>query len=377
LSESRVEGETRFRRDSLESYRARAAQVWASGADGIYIFNYFDPKGPIWRELGDPKALRSRDKLYFISPRNGSPDAYLAGGRQYQHVPILTPSNPWLVPEDRPSEVDLAVGDDLPWAQQAGLKPKVTCHVQTLGTGRPAVMLNGRPLEDPTVAEQWLDFPVPPNWVRKGVNRFTIAGAKVPQSRASSAEWNFAYGGTQLPESPWRKEGFYTAGCLAEVRDGKLLIADRSTEGGGYAFFRCPCFIRPGDETVIEARLKTISGWSSVIVENGVSGEEICFYPDMVRARHCGLNHAVNTADAFHTYRIVLKEKDFQVYVDGQLRINGEGRLTHPASNGRSGVMFGAANSPSLGEALWESVRIRNRAVTLLDLVLEIRYGEG
>jgi hypothetical protein len=37
--------------------------------------------------------------------------------------------------------------------------------------------------------------------------------------------------------------------------------------------------------------------------------------------------------------------------------------------------MFGAANSPSLGEALWESVRIRNRALTLLDLALSIRYG--
>ena len=154
----------------------------------------------------------------------------------------------------------------------------------------------------------------------------------------------------------------------------KLLIADRSTEGGSYAFFRCPCFLRPGDETVIEARLRTNSGWSSILIENGVSGEEICFYPDKVQARHCGLSCDANTADACHTYRMVLKGKDFQVYVDGELRLDGTGKLTHPAWNGRSGVMFGAANSPGMGEALWESIKVRSRAITLLDLVLEIRY---
>jgi hypothetical protein len=376
LSESRVLGESRFSRNSLESYRARAMRAWAAGADGIYIFNYFDPTGPIWRELGDPKALSRKDKLYFASPRNGPPDSYLAGGRQYLRVAVLTPSNPWPVPEDRPIEVELPIGDDLVQAEQAGLEPKATCHVQALGSSRLAVSWNGQPLENATAVSDWLDFPVSPARVRKGVNRVVFSAAASVRSAGPDAEWTFVYNGSKLPESPWQKEGFYTTtGCVAEVKNGKLLIADRSTESGGYAFFRCPCFIRPADETVIEARLQTISGWSSVMVENGVSGEEICFYPDAVKARYSGLSHPMNTTDAFHTYRIAIKDKEFKVYVDGQLGIDGAGRLTYPAWNGRSGVAFGAANSPSLGEALWETVKIRNRGVTLLDLVLEIRYG--
>ena len=376
LSESRVQGETRFRRNSLESYRARALQLWTAGADGVYIFNYFNPRGPIWRELGDPEGLRTKDKLYFVTVRNGQPGRYLAGGRQHQNVPILTPTNPWLVPTDAPVEFELAVGDDLEWAQKAGLEPRVMCHVRAIGTGALEVALNGQRLDEPTVVDEWLDFPAPPAGVRKGLNRLSVSAAEQEPANVQDDDWALVYDGSEMPSLPWQRMGF-GKDCLAEVRDGKLLIADRSTEGGSYAFFQYPCLIRPGDETVVEIRVKPISGWSSVLIENGTSGEEIMFYPDKVKARHCGLTYAMDTTDEFHTYRIVLQEESFKVYVDGVLRLDGEGRFTRPAWNGRSGVMFGAANSPSLGEALWESVKIRNAAVTLLDLVLSIRYGSG
>ena len=374
LSDSRVQGETRFRRSSIESYRARAMRAWAAGADGIYIFNYFNPRGPIWRELGDRESLRTKDKLYFVTARNGAPDRYLAGGRQHQHVPILTPTNPWLIPTDEPARVELTVGDDLQWAEQAGADPQVTCHVRTLGTGSLEVAFNGERLGDPTAVEDWSDFPVPPQSVEKGVNRISLRTPQRQQDTGADSTWDLVYEGSSLPSLPWQKFGF-TDDCLAEVRDGKLLIADRGTQSGDYAYFYYPCFIRPADETVVEARVKPISGWSSVLIENGVSGEEIVFYPDKVKARHCGLTYAMDATDAFHAYRIVITDDSFKVYVDGDLRLDGEGRLTNPAANGRSGVMFGASNSYNVGEALWESVKIRNKAVTLLDIALSIRYN--
>jgi hypothetical protein len=374
LSESRVQGETRFSRNSLESYRARAMRAWAAGADGIYVFNYFNPRGPIWRELGDPESLRTRDKLYFVTVRNGFPDRYLAGGSQHRHVPILTPSNPWLVPSDQPAETEVEIGDDLEWAQEAGLKPNVTCHVRTLGAGPVEVAINGEQLGEPTAVQGWLDFAVSPLLVRKGSNRISVRAPEPEGEAATDLDWTVLYKGSEMPLPPWQKMGF-GGDCVAEVQDGTLLIADRSTEGGSYAYFRYPCYIRPADETVVEVRVKPISGWSSVMIENGVSGEEIQFFPDQVKARYCGLSYAMDTTDAFHTYRIIIQEESFRVYVDGELRLDGEGRFTRPAWNGRSGVMFGAANSPSVGEALWESVKIRNKAVTLLDLALAIRYG--
>jgi hypothetical protein len=82
----------------------------------------------------------------------------------------------------------------------------------------------------------------------------------------------------------------------------------------------------------------------------------------------------MSTIDVFHTYRIVICRQDLTVYVDGQLRIDAAGRFTYPAPNGRSGVAFGGANSPSLGEALWKSVKLENPTASLLDVVLSIQY---
>jgi len=267
------------------------------------------------------------------------------------------------------------VGDDLRRAQPEGRQGEVTCHLQTTGGGAIEATLNGNTLGDPTVAGDWLDFPIPPEWLKQGVNRFGLRSQPEPRRTGAEPEWTVQYTGDKMPSSPWTKMGF-RGSCLAEVRDGNLFIADRGTEGGDYAFFRYPCFIDPSDETIIEVRLKVVSGWSSVLIENGVSSVEIQFYPDRVEARNCRLSHAIDTTATFHTYRISIEEDDFQVSVDGQPAIDGTGRLTHPAYNGRSGIAFGAANSPSLGEACWESVKIHNRARSLNDLVLSIRFKE-
>ena len=165
--------------------------------------------------------------------------------------------------------------------------------------------------------------------------------------------------------------------CAAEMRDGALLLADRGTSGGTYAYFQNLSAIRPDAEAVVEARCKLLSGFSSVLVENGTSGEEIMFYPDQVKIRHCGLACPMVTTDAFHTYRIVIHGQDLRVYVDGELRLDAAGRFTHPAPNGRSGVAFGGANSPNVGEALWASVKIRNPTVSLLDAALSIEFSGG
>jgi hypothetical protein len=367
LSESRVLGESRFSRQSIESYRARALRAWAAGADGIYLFNYFDPRGAVWRELGDPAALRKRDKLYFVTVRNGDPERYLASGRKHQHVPILTPSNPWPLPSDQSRDVVLKLDDDLAQAD----KNQATCHVWASAPYL-EVKLNGQRLEKPAVKGEWLDFPVPPTLLRPVVNH--LAFSSLPQQRAagSTDQWTCVWEAPRLPGQPWRKMGF-ARDCVAEIRDGKLLLADRGTKPGSYAYFENRHAIRPDDEVIVEARARLLSGFSSVLVENGVAGEEILFFPDRVQVRSCGLRYLMPTTDAFHTYRIVIHRKDLKVYVNGQLRIDARGRFTSPAPNGRSGVAFGGANSGSLGEALWESVKIHNPAVSLLDVALSIR----
>ncbi len=369
LSDSRVRGGARFSRRSLESYRGRALRAWAAGADGIYIFNYFNPRGPIWRELGDPDALRRRDKLYFVTVRDGDPGRYLVNGSKFRAVPVLTPLCPLPVRPDRPAAVEMVVGDDLPAAVRSGLRPRVACHVRVAGRGELRAALNGHALSNPRSVGEWLDFSVRPEWVKPGANRLEFQCASVPRR---PGEWGVVYEAKELPGRPWRRTGFRKH-CVAELREGALFVADRGTTSGAYAFFQCPCAFAPEDEAAVEARLKTLSGWSSLVVSNGEVYEEIQFFTDRVRSRDTGLSFAMNTADGFHTYRLVLKGRDFRLYADGALALQGKAR--RPAPNGRRSVEFGAANSSQKGEALWKFVKIAGSpAAAVADLVLSIRF---
>jgi len=255
---------------------------------------------------------------------------------------------------------------------KAGLKPQVACHVRATGRNL-EVAMNGQRLENPSSTDDWLDLDVPPEVLKQGSNRLAFRSRPQEQAAGQADPWTLVWQAPALPGPPWKKMGF-ARDCVAEMRDGKLLLADRGTSAGTYAFFQDLGAVRPEDEVVVEVRMQLLSGWSSVLVENGVAGEEIMFYPDRVTLRHSGLSNPMKTTDAFHTYRIVIRGQDLKVHADGQLRLDGTRRFTHPAPNGRSGVAFGGANSPSMGEALWESVRIRNPAVSLLDVALSIRY---
>ncbi|NBY36584.1 MAG: hypothetical protein EBQ59_03900 [Verrucomicrobia bacterium] len=93
LDESRVRDlPAKAMRSTVLSYRGRAAAAWQAGADGVYLFNSFDPKNPIWRELGDMKILNKLDKDYFASIRG----AASASGNSFPYlsrvnVPLLNP----------------------------------------------------------------------------------------------------------------------------------------------------------------------------------------------------------------------------------------------------------------------------------------------
>ncbi len=56
-------------RTSDACYRGRALEAWTAGADGVYLFNFFDPHSPLLKELGDPKKLAELEQLYPAGAR--------------------------------------------------------------------------------------------------------------------------------------------------------------------------------------------------------------------------------------------------------------------------------------------------------------------
>jgi hypothetical protein len=354
--------------------------AWVAGADGLHLFNYFDPNARIWRDIGEPETLSAMDKLYFVNVRDGDPHRFLAKGRQYRTVRVFGPSHPELVTASQPVKLPIVIGDDVPEAQRRGHKPAIKLHlevpvIQKIEQLR--VKLNGTELTGGVLAEGvltggWADYPVPPESVRQGTNEVEIAAEP---SALRPNDWNVICDCSMKPERPWNRDRG-SKRTHEEIVDGALFIADRGEVSGDYLYYRHPWGADPEGEAVVEARVKVASGSSFIIVTNGVSGERLGLWPDRIELfHHRNLQYKMDTTGDFHLYRMELEGRDLRVYVDGELRIDAPGTLTPRSGYSRNEVAFGAANSGMLGEAYWDDVKARATGLACYDLVVSVSYS--
>lgn len=156
-------------------YRGRAAAAWAAGADGIYLFNFFDPRSPRWRELGDARALAAMDKDYFASFRGVGA---AAGGNlphaPFQMIETLNPTRPKTIAPGKTAVARLMLGDETGVASSGA---KMTLRLQFAKAVRAedvAVSLNGRRLSAGAVTAGWLELPVATGAPRRGRNEVEV-----------------------------------------------------------------------------------------------------------------------------------------------------------------------------------------------------------
>ncbi len=162
LDEPRVrDPEAQNARASIEGYRGRALRAWAAGMDGIYLFNFFDPKSPLWRELGDPEALRRLDRTYFLSAR-GVGSMYVPH-QQFIRVPVLNPASPIPLLPDQPVELALSLGEGRSASQPALLRLRFE-NLKDPDVLR--LRWNRKVLQSsPRREGAWVEYAVPVGWV--------------------------------------------------------------------------------------------------------------------------------------------------------------------------------------------------------------------
>ena len=184
LSETRLRGkDARSERASLESYRARAMNAWHAGADGIYMFNFFNPNAPHWRELGDPDLLAPLDKVYTTGARGyGNLSFWYKGGEKYMNRDILNPAYPRTLAAVAPVSITLPVGEEVP--AHAPVTVTLRLRFKEAPPAKAlAVTLNGVPLTEEAQDGPWLEFAVEPALVKQGDNVFALGVAAGETSR--------------------------------------------------------------------------------------------------------------------------------------------------------------------------------------------------
>ena len=370
LDESRVRADgPPYKRNAPEAYRARAARVWQSGADGVYLFNFFSPKAPMLREIGDPATLAKLDKTYFVTVRNYSPDMYLKGGTACRTLPLLSPDNPMTLAPEKPVSVPIYLGEQPPKTEAD--QPTVTLCLMCPGPRAPQATLNGIALAEGKAAGGWWEYAVPVKLVKPGENQAQVAYTAAPAGAADA--WEVTWTGDKKPAQPWTSDR-PGADVTSEIKDGALLIADRGEASGNYLYYWYAWNAGPDRAAVAEIEVKAVSGRNNIIISNGVACDRVGIMPDHIEMYSTHARHDMNTTDDFHTYRLELQGQDLKVLVDGKPALDSTGKFTDPSPAGRNALQIGAATSSETGEALWRAVRFRTGAVSLFDLVMKFDY---
>jgi hypothetical protein len=173
-------------RSTLLAYRGRTMAAWASGVDGIYMFNFFDPTSPLWNELGDPSKLNTLDKDYFASIRGSG--AMPVPHQPFQKAPTLNPSDPLKLEVGKTTSVDIVIGDDFAAAQAAGRTAAVLLRliVKNLQQARDIdVRFNGVPINNAKMTNGWLEAPLAVTTMKRGQNAVSLT----PKPDATFTTW--------------------------------------------------------------------------------------------------------------------------------------------------------------------------------------------
>lgn len=187
--------------------------------------------------------------------------------------------------------------------------------------------------------------------------------------------WLVRFEAKTLPQ----EQGWQAVGALAvnaKLANGALRVVDDSAKESGA--FRAAWKPQPDREVVVEAvvRVESVAArrgtgmWPAqqgvpvgLLVSDGVRQEGLLLRPEKIATFHDRVAMFDAKSD-FHTYQLVIRDRDMSIAADGKLLIRGEGAFWKKAENAEAFVQFGSTSPGWMGAAHWKSVRLGIRKTT-------------
>ena len=165
---------------SLEAWRGAAMNIWNAGADGVYLFNCFNPHSAIWRELGARTTLANKNKLYALDYLNRQQTL----GESKPSLPPQTGLLPLPLLGGETVSVEFPVGEQVRHNNLQELTLWLHFNAN-ISSGQLHVRLNGTEIATRKRREAWHGLPLQAAHIRRGDNRLELtlappAGAPTP-----------------------------------------------------------------------------------------------------------------------------------------------------------------------------------------------------
>ena len=199
--------------------------------------------------------------------------------------------------------------------------------------------------------------------------------AAEPAPNDAGINWLLTYDGKAMPTVPWTAIGDPQAVVEAE---GLRLSDDATT----FAHFQAPWKNAGDTEVVVEAVVRvsattgsqknksSLSLWPwrdgapvSVLVSDGRHQEGLVLFANQATS-HTDRFVPMDTTNRFHTYRLVIRDRDMEIWVDGERKVAGQGAFWKAADSAEPFIRFGSTAKTATGEAVWQSLRLGVRKIT-------------
>jgi hypothetical protein len=201
--------------------------------------------------------------------------------------------------------------------------------------------------------------------------------------------WLLSYDGKTLPAAPWTAVGEPDA----KLEAGGLHLVD---DGPGIGHYRAEWTPDGYQEIIVEAVVKmggatgavqgkpAMSLWpwrdgAPVVVQvsDGVHQDGLALFSTQV-TNFTDRFIPMSTTSRFHTYRLVIRGPDMEMWVDGERKVEGRGAFQKPADSPQAFIQFGSTAKTATGNAVWQSVRlgVRKPSAPLPESPLKITLGE-
>jgi len=168
VEESRLNDTSAARlRNTPLSYRAQALEAWMSGADGVYMFNFFKPKSSLWKEMGSREVLRNLDRDHFASTR-GIGKVAAVDHQSYQDIAVLNPDSPIAI-KDTGVSVNIFFENGNKGHTRLRIKLNSYEDINNL-----TIKFNGQQLGATYLSEGWLCAVIQPGQIINGINTVSV-----------------------------------------------------------------------------------------------------------------------------------------------------------------------------------------------------------
>ncbi len=200
--------------------------------------------------------------------------------------------------------------------------------------------------------------------------------------------WLVNFDGKTLPAGEW----IVTGTPHATLEDRGLRLIDDSAD---FAYYRAPWKAEPDQEIIIETTIQAgaITGsqpkkpatslwpWRDgapvmVQVSDGKHQDGLVLFPAQA-ASFTDRFIPMDTTNRPHTYRLIIRGTNMEMWVDGVKKIEGQGAFWKPADSPEPFIQFGSSAKTATGEALWSRVKLGVRKASTAPAKDPIKISVG